>query len=122
MAIPFKILIDCPFKQVCRLETPDHIDKDMVLSIINDFEDGKWRQGAFESFVMDNLKETALSKKEIDTLGGQEFTILSRAVKNLRISDKDESGAEIAETLLYGVLRHHYNALPVVPKIFYSRT
>lgn len=121
MAIPFKIVFDCPFKDVCRLDKPEHIDKELLLSIINDFEDGKWRQSVFESFIFDNLKETALSKKEIDVLGGQEFTILARAIGNLRITDKDKGGSEIAEALLYGIMRHHYNALPVVPKIFYKQ-
>lgn len=121
MAIPFKIIIDCPFKDVCSLDKPEHIDKELVLSIINDFEDGKWRQSVFESFIFDNLKETALSKKEIEILGGSEFSILRKAIGNLRITDKDKSGSEIAEALLYGIMRHHYNALPVVPKIFYKQ-
>lgn len=121
MKLPFKIIVDCPFKEICILEDADHIDKEMVLSIINDFEDGRWRQDQFERFILDNLKETALSKKEIETLGGQEFSILSQAVKNLRITENDDTGGEIAEILLYGILRHHYNALPVVPKIFYKQ-
>lgn len=121
MAIPFRIVFDCPFKDVCRLDKPEHIDKDLVLSIINDFEDGVWRQSVFEDFIFNNLKETALSKKEIDILGGQEFSILAKAIGNLRITNKDQSGSEIAEALLYGIMRHHYNALPVVPKIFYKQ-
>lgn len=121
MAIPFKIIIECPFKDVCRLDKPEHIEKELVLSIINDFEDGKWRLSLFESFIFDNLKETALSQKEIEILGGNEFSILRRAIGNLRITDKDISGGEISEVLLYGIMRHHYNALPVVPKIFYKQ-
>lgn len=31
------------------------------------------------------------------------------------------SGSEIAEVFLYAVMRHHFNALPVVPKIFYKQ-
>lgn len=122
MGLPFSIIVDCPFKYVCRLDNPSHIDKEWVLSMVNDYEDGKWRHDIFEQFIWDNLKETALSKKEIDILGpGHEFTILAKAVKNLRITEGPDSGAEIGEILLYGIMRHYYNALPVVPKIFYKQ-
>ena len=117
----FKILIDCPFRSICRLDKAEHINKEWLLSIINDFEDGKWWQSRFERFIFDNIKETALSKKEIEILGGQEYSVLSKAISNLRITDKDDSGGEIAEILLYGIMRHHYGALPVVPKIFYKQ-
>ena len=30
----------------------------------------------------------------------------------------DTEGSELAEILLYGIMHHHYKALPVVPKIF----
>lgn len=30
-------------------------------------------------------------------------------------------GSEIAEIILYGVMRHHYQALSVIPKIFYKQ-
>ncbi|MEE4455321.1 DUF1837 domain-containing protein [Novosphingobium resinovorum] len=38
-------------------------------------------------------------------------------------TDKDEvgQGSEIAEVFLYGVMKNHYKALPVVPKIFYKQ-
>ena len=94
----FNILIDCPFRSICRLENTEHINKEWVLSIINDFEDGKWWQSRFERFVFDNIKETALSKKEIETLGGQEYSVLSKAISNLRITEKDDSGGEILKT------------------------
>ncbi|CAH8239063.1 hypothetical protein VAEKB19_520003 [Vibrio aestuarianus] len=40
--------------------------------------------------------------------------------------DKDKTkdiskGSELAEILLYGIMKHHYGALPVVPKIFYKQ-
>lgn len=122
MGLPFRVIVDCPFKSVCRIDNPSYIDKEWVLSIVNDYEDGKWRHDIFEQFIWDNLKETALSKKEIDILGpGHEFTILAKAVKNLRLTEGADSGAEIGEILLYGIMRHYYNALPVVPKIFYKQ-
>ena len=54
--MPFRVIVDCPFKSVCRIDNPSHIDKEWVLSIVNDYEDGKWRHDIFEQFIWDNLK------------------------------------------------------------------
>lgn len=41
---------------------------------------------------------------------------------NLRLVDQENGqGSEIAEIVLYGIMRYHYHALPVVPKIFYKQ-
>lgn len=95
-----------------------------VLSLLNDFEDGKWRFQKFQSFVWDNIIETALSQDEREKLAGQYYTSLIEAARNLRLTDKENEvgkGSELAEILLYGIMKHHYNGLPVVPKIFYKQ-
>jgi Cap4 SAVED domain len=49
---------------------------------------------------------------------------LKAAAKSLRLTDKADvigQGSELAEIVLYGVMHHHYKALPVVPKIFYKQ-
>ena len=89
--------------------------------MVNDFEDGKWNIEAFHDFIWDNIAQTALNRSEREALGGRPSTLLKRAAKNLRITDKDVSGGEIAEVLLYSIMKHHYNALPVVPKIYYKQ-
>ena len=111
MGVPFEILIDewISFKSFSNKN---------LLSLMNDFEDGRWRYGKFLNFVWDNVKETALSQRERVALIGQESSLLSRAAKNLKI---DKNGGEIAEILLYAIMRHYYNALPVVPKIYYKQ-
>ncbi len=45
------------------------------------------------------------------------------AAKNLRLTDKDTVGqaSELAEIVLYAVIKLHFGALPVVPKIFYKQ-
>lgn len=97
--------------------------KKSVLSMINDFEDGKWRRPEFEKFVWDNIAQTALSASERNSLVSKSYSELVAAAKNLRLSDLDVAGegSEIAEIFLYGVMKHHFNALPVVPKIFYKQ-
>lgn len=95
-----------------------------ILGLINDFEDGCWRYKKFQNFIWDNIAETSLSHRERESLSGDPYTLLASAAQNLRLTDatKDISkGSELAEIVLYGVMKNHYNALPVVPKIFYKQ-
>lgn len=121
MVPPFQVIIDCPFKDITRDSTLTPIDNKYSLCMVNDFEDGKWNLEAFHDFIWDNIAQKALNKEEREALGGRPSTLLKRAAKNLRITDKDVSGGEIAEILLYSIMKHHYNALPVVPKIYYKQ-
>ena len=93
--------------------------------MINDFEEKNWRYDKFENFIWDNIAETALSEKERKSLIARPFSILREAAQKLRLTDKETDekgkGSEIAEIVLYGIMRHHFNALPVVPKIFYKQ-
>ena len=121
MTPPFQVIIDCPFKDITKDTTLAPIDKKYSVCMVNDFEDGSWNLEAFHEFIWDNIAQTALNKQERDALGSRPFALLKRAAKNLRITDNDVSGGEIAEILLYSVMHHHYHALPVVPKIYYKQ-
>lgn len=121
MVPPFQVIIDCPFKEINKDSTLSPIDNKYSLCMVNDFEDGKWNIEAFHDFIWDNIAQTALNKEEREALGGRPSTLLKRAAKNLRITDKEVSGGEIAEILLYSIMKHHYKALPVVPKIYYKQ-
>ena len=120
----FDILINDSFLNI-------NLDNDLsptankyVLSLINDFEDGKWRYSKFQSFIWDNIAETSLSHKERSSLVDQSHSMLTAAAQNLRLTDKEKDiskGSEVAEIVLYGIMKHHYSALPVVPKIFYKQ-
>lgn len=121
--ISFDILINEAFVSMCTDASLSPIDNKHVLSIVNDFELGKWRYERFLDYLWNNIDETALSKKERDALIGEHRSALRLAAQNLRLVDKDEKGkgSEIAEILLYGVMKDHFHALPVVPKIFYKQ-
>nr|WP_281548567.1 DUF1837 domain-containing protein [Alistipes onderdonkii] len=121
--LDFDILIDDSFMNICIDESLSPINNKYILSLINDFEDGKWRYTKFQNFIWDNIAETSLSQKEREKLITQSHSILVAAAKNLRLTDKDEvgSGSELAEIILYGIMKHYYHALPVVPKIFYKQ-
>lgn len=95
-----------------------------LLSLINDFEDGKWRDEKFDNFVWDNIAQTALTFKEREALVSKPKSVLVAAAKNLRLTDAEEDigkGSELAEIVLYGIMRHKYDALAVVPKIFHKQ-
>lgn len=102
--------------------TPDQ--NKSVLSLINGFEDTEWRYNHFQNFIWDNIAETSLSHKERESLVNNYHSLLTYAAQNLRLSDKTgdiSKGSEIAEIVLYAIMKHYYKALPVVPKIFYKQ-
>lgn len=120
----FDILIDEHFVGLCHRGDLSPIDNKYVLSIINDYEDERWRYKKFQNFIWDNIAETALSHSERQCLINQSHSMLTAAAQNLRLTDKEGDigkGSELAEIVLYGIMKHHYNALPVVPKIFYKQ-
>ncbi len=121
----FKIVIDDIFSLLTKDKSLTPIEKKRVLSIVNDFEGGSWNSDRFNKFIWNNIKETALSLKERRSLIDEgEDSILTSSAKNLRLSEADTDfgkGSEIAEILLYGIMKNHYHALPIVPKIFYKQ-
>lgn len=120
----FDIVINRCLWEVNQESTTADLDKnDFLLSVINGFEDGKWRKGEFRKFILDNIAQTGLSAEDRDNLYSESpYTTLTESIKNLRLVDKDNrKGSEIAEIVLYGIMRYHYHALPVVPKIFYKQ-
>lgn len=122
--IEFEILIDELFVNINTTEDLEPIHNKKLLSLVNDFEDGKWRYNKFQSFVWDNITETSLSYKERESVINKSHTSLVNAAKNLRLTDSENDigkGSELAEIVLYGIMKHYYNALPVVPKIFYKQ-
>lgn len=120
----FEILINDDYLNLVQEKGPLPVDNKTVLSMVNDFEDAKWRREKFENFVWDNIALTALSAQEREKLAGKSASTLRAAAKNLRLTDKEGDkgkGSELAEIVLYGIMHHHYKALPVVPKIFYKQ-
>ena len=121
----FEILIDESFARINSDGSLSPTHNKTVLSMINDFEDGSWRYSKFQNFIWDNVSETALSFRERESLIDQSHSTLTAAAKNMRLTDKSRDdkgqGSELAEIVLYGIMKHHYNSLPVVPKIFYKQ-
>jgi hypothetical protein len=119
----FEILIDSGLAEIINNPVVK-ISHESVLSLLNDYEDNSWRYEIFQNFISNNISETALSQQERLSLIGEPATLLSQAAKNLRLTDSDKDtskGSEIAEILLYGILKMHYKSLPIVPKIFYKQ-
>ncbi|WP_177431595.1 HamA C-terminal domain-containing protein [Pseudomonas huaxiensis] len=120
----FEVLIDSSFVDINIDPKLVPIENKRVLSLINDFEDGDWRYAKFSNFIWDNVAQTALSHKERKSLEHQSQSMLVRSAENLRLTDKEEDiskGSELAEIVLYAIMKHKYKAFPVVPKIFYKQ-
>ena len=121
----FEILINDSLARIDSESVVNPNDNKLLVSIINDFEDGEWRAEKFDKFVWDNIAQTALSADERDNLVNNSYSELVESAKKLRLTDaeKDEigKGSELAEIFLYGLMKDFYQALPVVPKIFYKQ-
>jgi Cap4 SAVED domain len=120
----FEVLIDESFTGVSTEALEGHTGNKHVLSLINDFEGGGWRFQKFRRFIWDNIAETALTVRERAALSTQAGSLLGAAAQKLRLTDQSGDvgqGSELAEIVLYGIMRRHYKALSVVPKIFHKQ-
>ena len=105
------LLQDTPIKT----SSFESIDRDFLFSLINDFEDGKWRSSTFHQFIWNNVAQTALSAEERESLIDQSDSLLIKSAQNLKLTDEDEEetenigrGSELAEIFLYGIMKNYY--------------
>jgi len=120
----FEVLVEDDFLELCLDENLKPIGNKSLLSMANDYQEGKWRHSKFHNFVWDNIAETSLSYSERESLIDHSHSKLVAAAQSLRLTDSDKDigkGSELAEIVLYGIMKNHYDALPVVPKIFYKQ-
>lgn len=121
----FEIILKDLFDNIKLDDSLNPTENKSVLGIINDFENGEWRYDKFQNFIWNNIKETALSYNERRALlCDGEGSILTESAKKLRLVESVDAigrGSEIAEIVLYGIMKNHYSALPIVPKIFYKQ-
>lgn len=119
----FEIIVNDIFDNLKLDTTLTPAKNKKVLGLLNDYENGSWRFDKFQNFIWDNIKETALSQSERKALIDKgEGSVLSDSAKNLRLIETTNArGSEIAEIALYGIMKKHYSALPIVPKIFYKQ-
>ena len=79
----FDIVINKCLWEVNQESTTPNLDKnDFLLSVINGFEDGKWRKGEFRKFILDNIAQTGLSAEDRDNLYSESpYTTLTESIK-----------------------------------------
>ena len=113
----FEVIIDDTLYNL----TTQGTNKNYILSAVNDFQDGEWWYEKFNDYIVDNIVLTALSASERTKIPNSSHSQLKKACRNLRLttSQNDKGrGSEIAEIMLYAFMNEHFNALPIVPKIF----
>ena len=124
MNMDFNVLVSDDFLNICTNNKIKIKDNKKIVTFINDFEDRKWRSSKFFNFIWNNIAETALNHKEREALFDKSREKLIESAKKLRLSEPTDTigrGSEIAEIMLYAIMKHHYGALPVVPKIYYKQ-
>ncbi len=102
--------------EVCLDFAIDNSHNKFLLSLINDYEEGEWGFEKFNQYIMDTLAETALTKKEREALREKPYSLIKQSIANL-----NQKEGEVGEIFLYGIMKKYYNALPIVPKIFYKQ-
>lgn len=120
----FEIFVDDSLVALGLTNGVQPFENKHLLSLTNDFEDGAWRQAKFDDFIWDNISQTALNASEREALIDRHGSALRDAAKKLRMADSandQTEGSELAEIFLYGVMRHHFGALSVVPKIYHKQ-
>lgn len=120
----FEVLINNKLEQLIPDFELQPIENKEVLSLLNDFESGSWRFQHFHRYIWNNIAQAALNYEEREALIGEPQTTLYNAAQNLRLTDAIKSsseGSELAEILLYALMKDHFKALPIVPKIFYKQ-
>lgn len=115
------LLVDC-FMNF----NPDRVkikpDKnDFLLSVVNGFEDGHWMKKNFQSFIFNNIAQTALTAEERQKCLESDYSALIESAKHLRLIEDQGKGSEIAEIVLYGIMKYHFGAISATPKIFYKQ-
>ena len=63
------------------LSMPNLSKNDFILSVINGFEDGKWREKEFHRFIFNNIAQTGLSAEDRDNLYSESpYTTLTESI------------------------------------------
>lgn len=114
----FPIIIECSFADINTDSELTPINKKNVFGLSNTFEAGEWEYAKFYDFLLTNIAQTALTRRERDDLFEEPGTLLRKATEKLRLAEDD---GEIGEICLYGIMRTYYNAISIVPKIFYKQ-
>ena len=60
-SVAFDIFIDDSLSKVTTVSQLQNLLNKRILSLANDFEDGKWRYNRFQNYLWDNIAQTALS-------------------------------------------------------------
>lgn len=78
----FDIVVNTCLADIDTQSSTSEFNKnDFLLSVINGFEDGKWRESEFRQFIMDNITQTGLSAKERADLYDEPYKALTASVK-----------------------------------------
>ncbi|SEG64330.1 protein of unknown function [Actinacidiphila yanglinensis] len=85
------------------------------------YELGEWRRSALAKTMFYSLPEFALSPSEAaDFTSGTGVEMLSRAVKNIYLTDRYHRRGEFGELLLHVVLREVFHTEIAISKIFFK--
>lgn len=126
---------DCYFDIILDMQLEENdFEYSSVLGISNKFINGIWSVDRFCEYLENKIILSALSHKEYESYIVESATLLRRAFERLRkvhkktlednkeLTEEEITDGEIGEVFLYGIMHDYYQAINLVPKIFYKQS
>lgn len=126
---------DCYFDIILDMQLEENdFEYSSVLGISNKFINGIWSVDRFCEYLENKIILSALSHKEYESYIVEPATLLRRAFERLRkvhkktlednkeLTEEEITDGEIGEVFLYGIMHDYYQAINLVPKIFYKQS
>lgn len=126
---------DCYFDIILDMQLEENdFEYSSVLGISNKFINGIWSVDRFCEYLENKIILSALSHKEYESYIVELATLLRKAFERLRkvhkktlednkeLTEEEITDGEIGEVFLYGIMHDYYQAINLVPKIFYKQS
>jgi hypothetical protein len=92
-----------------------------VLGLCAGFESSEWRYKGLAAHLMEWLPEFSLNWSELMSIGPHNMMSRAKqAARNFYTSEKYQSRGEIGELLLHAAIRHAFETVPAVSKMYYK--
>ena len=97
-----------------------HLNPSLTAACV-DYESGVWREKQFAEHLVEWLPEFCLKYTEVKGLGAHNaLRLLRKAASSVYTTKKFENRGEIGEIILHAIIRHEFNTVPLISKIYYK--
>ena len=110
-----------PPEKFFDIRTSDTQHNPYLITACAGYELGKWREKQLAEYLIEWLPEFCLKYTEIKSLGSNNAVrLLKKAASNVYATKKFKNRGEIGEIILHAIIRHEFNTIPLISKIYYK--